>query len=775
MLKKLKFKAIIVSILFLIACAAFAFLAVNTNSPDNSQSSTSIPNSENHIHHFGEWYKATESFDEENELMGRACECGITENCEICPDGCVIKVLFVDSTAIDGGDGSLSKPFNSITQARNTIRKLKKNSFDGITVYVSSGEYSTEGLEFGEEDSGSTSCPIKYKSISGKATINGGASIRADSFVPAEKHPEAYQRLPQSVRDKVVVADISSDEYNLDEEDYGRINAIGTYTTSDRYQNGLSGEMYGELFVDGERQILARYPNKDYIPTGSPIIEGIHSESKEENGDPMGDVFKIDSDLATRIDSWESIDNVWAFGFWKYDWADSSSLIKSVDIQNKELELMYQSFFGIKEGAPYYIYNCLEELDSAGEYYIDRENGLLYYYPEKPLEDSDLVISLASDPIIEINSNNISFENFTITGARGNGIVINGSNVKIEGCNVTGIGGTAIIANGQDIKIISNTISNIGMDGIAISGGDRNSLTPSNNIVCNNLIHDWAQVYKTYRAGISLYGVGNICSHNELYNSPHLAITYSGNNNIVEYNNIHNVCLETDDAGAIYAGRSWSSYGNHVRYNLIYGIGANGHTPDGIYMDDAISGQYVYGNILVDIPKFSIHIGGGRDMVVYGNLIIDSGNSSIRYDARAREGVLKETWFSEHVVQNKGDLWLDLYHSPWQSESWQNSYPQYRYMTDDFSQIDSPNFIPNPAGSYVSKNIIYSTHGNIGNIDDDVYEFSNVNDNILSLSFIFEAQYGHTNEDDYAENFGRIISQNVDEFRDINFAEIGLK
>lgn len=98
-----------------------------------------------------------------------------------------------------------------------------------------------------------------------------------------------------------------------------------------------------------------------------------------------------------------------------------------------------------------------------------------------------------------------------------------------------------------------------------LTGGDRETLTSSENVVTNNLIYDWSQVYRTYQAAVSLNGVGAVCSHNEIYNSPHEAITYSGNNHVIEYNVIHDVVLESSDAGAIYAGRSWSYYGNVIR------------------------------------------------------------------------------------------------------------------------------------------------------------------------------------------------------------------
>lgn len=167
-----------------------------------------------------------------------------------------------------------------------------------------------------------------------------------------------------------------------------------------------------------------------------------------------------------------------------------------------------------------------------------------------------------------------------------------------------------------------------------LTGGDRETLTSSENVVTNNLIYDWSQVYRTYQAAVSLNGVGAVCSHNEIYNSPHEAITYSGNNHVIEYNVIHDVVLESSDAGAIYAGRRWSYYGNVIRYNCIYNIGSEDFTPSGIYFDDALSGQEAYGNLLINIPGCAFLLGGGRDLKIENNQIINAA-TPIYYDDRA--------------------------------------------------------------------------------------------------------------------------------------------
>ena len=52
-----------------------------------------------------------------------------------------------------------------------------------------------------------------------------------------------------------------------------------------------------------------------------------------------------------------------------------------------------------------------------------------------------------------------------------------------------------------------------------------------------------------------------------------MAIHLHGNDHLVERNEIHDVCLETDDSGAIYLGQDPTYRGNRVRHNFIHDIG----------------------------------------------------------------------------------------------------------------------------------------------------------------------------------------------------------
>ena len=104
-------------------------------------------------------------------------------------------------------------------------------------------------------------------------------------------------------------------------------------------------------------------------------------------------------------------------------------------------------------------------------------------------------------------------------------------------------------------------------------------------------------------------------------------------------------------------------YGNVVRYNFIYNVGSENYNPDGIYLDDAVSGQKIYGNLLVNIPSNLIHVGGGRDNVITNNIIVNPGNNALRSDDRAREGALENGRFT-HAYVGSGDMWKALYNSP---------------------------------------------------------------------------------------------------------------
>lgn len=650
--------------------------------------------------------------------------------------------FYVSTNGNDSNSGTKNAPFLTIEKVVEAVRNTDKTNKSGITVCIEAGEYRVSSLEFTKEDSGTAECPITYCSIGGEVILNGGVTLSSDNFESVSKYPEISERLTTEAQKNVVVADLTKAPYSLTKDDWGKIYAIGSYHTAESYDGDYTGELYCELFVNDKRQALARYPDNNYLYTEEVVKTGLGKESDgaltevkdwDKIRNPESDVYRVNSELAERIAGWKTLDDVWMFGYWKYDWADASSPIGSFNAQTGEISPKFVSLFGTKTDAPYYFFNVLEELTTEGEWYLDRENGLLCLWKPENINESQIDLSLSLKPIINAEADYLTFDGITVKGTRADAVVINGNNNTVQNCLIKNVAGNALIMTGSNNLAYNNEITHTGKGGIILDGGDSESLTPGNSKADNNYIHDWSEIYQTYQPAVTLLGVGNVCSHNEMANSPHEAITYKGNNHIIEYNNIHDVCLLSNDAGAIYSGRSWVWYGNIIRYNCIYNVGSGEHKPDGIYLDDALSGQQIYGNLLINIPRNAIHIGGGRDNVVENNIIVNSGENAIYFDERARDGALNNGWFT-HAHIGSGDMWDALYDSPWQSEIWQEAFPEYKTMTDDISQSETASYIPNPACT-VKGNLIFNKYSEIGDIYTSARIFSNISDNgVYSLN-----------------------------------------
>ncbi|MCR5040728.1 MAG: right-handed parallel beta-helix repeat-containing protein [Clostridia bacterium] len=646
--------------------------------------------------------------------------------------------FYVSPEGDDAGDGNIVSPFRTIERARDAVRGLDKTGRSGVTVALMAGEYSVDSLVFDAEDGGTEDCPVTYRAYGdGEVVVNGGAVIPSSSLKKVTDEA-VLSRLSDGAKEKVLSVDLFA--LGITAEQYGRLYAIGSYNTASKYDGDYVGGQYCELFIDDQRQTTARYPNEGYLFSGAVVKEGQGRESAsarikegyDELRNPEPDVYELDRSLAERIASWSTTDGVWIFGYPRYDWADASSPFGTVDFDNMTISPMFVSSYGAKKDAPFYFFNVLEELDAPGEWYLDRDAGVMYFYPPETFGESSVVeLSLSEQNIIKAEADHLRFDGLTIKCTRGDAVSVTGDGCSVENCLIKNVGGNALIMRGYGNKACGNEITRTGKGGIILDGGERETLKASENRAENNLIHDWSEIYETYQPAVTLCGVGSVCAHNEIFNSPHEAITYSGNDHLIEYNLIHDVNLKTDDGGAIYSGRRWDWYGTVIRYNLIYDLGADGHRPQGIYMDDALSGQTIYGNVLVNVPGNGFLLGGGRDLDVHDNIVINSP-CPISYDERGRSGLSgdESSSFYNHYKEN-GSVWQLLFDSPWQSEVWQAAYPQYALYSTDFSDPDDPGLAINPAYSTVTRNILISAEGTIGNIADTVYKYSTVEGNAL--------------------------------------------
>ncbi|MBR4767010.1 MAG: hypothetical protein IK085_09650, partial [Clostridia bacterium] len=316
--------------------------------------------------------------------------------------------FYVSPDGSDENDGSFSHPFATLTAARDAVRALDKSGKSGVTVAIKAGEYRTGCIDFGADDGGED-CPVTYTAYGdGEAVLNGGISIPSSAFSDITDKT-VLDRLSGDAKKNALVCDLFA--LGLTAEDYGKIHAIGAYNTAWAYDGDYTGPVYAGVFANGSRCSIARYPDEGFIKTGKVVSEG----GAETPDGPLGDTYAPGKEIVKRISGWQTLDDVWMMGFWKYDWADGSTPIASFNKEKGELTTKFYSRYGAKDDAPFFFFNVLEELDSPGEWYIDRENGKLYFYPPDDIGKCDVEMSLSTEPVIRVSgTNGINFRNLTV-------------------------------------------------------------------------------------------------------------------------------------------------------------------------------------------------------------------------------------------------------------------------------------------------------------------------------------------------------------------------
>ena len=689
--------------------------------------------------------------------------------------------IYVSTKGNDEKNDGLSKasPFATIERAQSEVRLMIENgnfSNGKITVSILAGTYYTNSLAFNELDSKVGVCAVEYCAYGdGEVVISGGINLNTSDFTSVNEADKA--RLSGEAKNNVKVVDLTT--YGLTAEDWGKLYAVGGFHNASKYDGDTTGDNQCELFYNGERMNIARYPNKDYAKVSKVIDAGQTREHGENLTDwetrrnPRGGTFEVDKETKKRMVGWKNPTEAWVFGFFYWDWADASTPVTSINPEAGTVVTKYASTYGWKNDAKYYFYNVFEELDTDGEWYLDRTTGKLYLYASDGFEGASISMSLATDSVIDMeNASNITLRGLTITDCRANAINIVGDNNSVLNCIIKNTAGEGISIKGYNNKVSECEIKKIGEGGITLDGGDSTSLRGAGNVADNNYVHDYGEIYKTYRAGISLKGVGNTASHNEIAFAPHMAIFYEGNNHLIEYNDIHDVVKLSSDAGAIYAGRSVSFYGNVIRYNAIYNIGSGEFKPNGIYFDDMLAGQTAYGNLLVNIPSFGFLIGGGKDNSVKENLII-SAEKGVYYDDRGYEGLHKKGWYKENVDSPNGRHYKLLDEIPHGNSIWEQAYPEMFKMHADFDNQDDINFAVNPSGGVVSDNLIFSAKASIGQIEKSVKKYSTIENNGTYKLSKYKSMFKDYDGGDYTIVSDGQGLEDAPEYEQIPFSKIG--
>ena len=508
--------------------------------------------------------------------------------------------LYVAPGGDDAATGrSRGAAFATLVHARDELRKLKAAGElpRGAVVNVLPGTYELgESFALTAEDSGTAEAPIVYRGEGAeRPLLTGSRALRG--FVPHQA--------------KIVKCDLKA--------------------------NGLAGLRPKQLFFRGQRMTFARFPNVDPAdPHGGTWAHVAYAEGTENHKEFLYD--------PAEPHAWAHPEEGRVHIFGGYDWAFRVVPIARHVPDERRIVLKGATWGPLRVGDRYFVEGLLEELDAPGEWYVDPRTDTLYFWPPEPVRDGDVAVATLTDLVVLQGVEHLRIERLRVGMCEGTGIQASDCrHCTIAGCDVRNCGTTGIaIGGGQHVVARSNDVAWCGHGGITLTGGDRDTLEPGHHVAENNYVHHCARLWTTYKPAISITGVGNTIRHNLIHDMPHAGVTLGGNENVMEFNVVHHVNLQSGDTGGIYfCSRDWTQRGNVIRYNVFHHIGGFGkanswapvqrgkvkfeypHFTWGIYLDDPTTGTHVHGNILYAVPICGLHNHGGRDNLWENNVIVD--------------------------------------------------------------------------------------------------------------------------------------------------------
>ena len=448
--------------------------------------------------------------------------------------------------------------------------------------------------------------------------------------------------------------------------------AMAFSTDAQWVPEGTLEQRGGSIVVQAE-SVIASQTKEGYFP------EGAESDETGVLHYKPGD-FREDADLA----------NVEIHMFPAWGWVNAIVYPESIDPAERlvKLEKTESASQPIWSGNRYYIANSRADMDQPGEWCIDRQKGVVALRAQArpagvvlPVLKTLIEVKGATDVLvsgIEFRDTACSSD-FGVYSPNDACITIEGGEgIRVEDNRFLGIGGYALALRGGShaTRFVTNEVGGAGQGGVILEGSAQNQATDT--LIAANWIHDCGRLYK-HVAGV--YGVTasrTRVAHNRFERLPRYAISFksfsddsNSHDNLIEYNQVLETNLETNDTGAIETlGRHYRDMNNTIRFNLIRDVVGFKTMPDGeikspymtwgIYLDDYSSGTTVYGNIVANTQWGAACIHGGANNLIENNIFIDGAIHQLRYQPR------DERFHNNRVLRNvfyTTSEAADLFHS----------------------------------------------------------------------------------------------------------------
>ena len=542
-----------------------------------------------------------------------------------------IKVIYASPNGTDKDSGGTKEKPYSLSKAKSAAVNLAKDCDVDVLLFGGKYNYEDNRIQFSSVNKG-TGHRITYRPASenDKPVITSMKAVD-HQYITKVADGDILARVPEKARGMIYKLDMIGAGFAHNQEGTSGY----TVLTMNYSSAGIEPPI---IYLNGKKQMLSQYPNEDSVAFDN--VNKVTGKNAEGYATLSYAQFTDQMDFGKWTNA---LDDAFIVGYLTLSYKPSVAKITDVDAENKLITLDAKSDLyypntsssSAKYGPRVTIVNLPEEMDIPGEYYFNQTDKCIYYYAPYELTADD-VFEMANDrwrggysypQLVHITgSENITFEGIEFYGSRFDNIIYasGSSGIQFKNCTIHAGSEFGMTLSNGDILIENCNVYDVGGSGIVVAGAipvGYDTSVGSKIVVRNNHVYNYAQnpTANTYTMGINLNNLsgsatidGNSYKYkafgctieNNLVHASKFAggVRIAGLNHTVARNELYNMMQSTEDAGAMYAGRSIVEFGNNFTENYLHDfyITENPrYSSMGIYWDDFMSGQTATRNIIV--------------------------------------------------------------------------------------------------------------------------------------------------------------------------------